>query len=82
MFLFNVSGACAPGEDVFHSADASQPAGMVVNSAPRPFGNGETALVEVKLASLDEGSLHLDGVDGPLLSRIDLPYVVAAAGDD
>ncbi|WP_418314713.1 YgfZ/GcvT domain-containing protein [Piscinibacter sakaiensis] len=81
MFLFHVAGACAPGEDVFHSSDVTQPAGMVVNSAPRPGASGETALIEVKLASLDDGSLHLDGVDGPLLTRIELPYKVAAPSE-
>ena len=81
MFLFNGAAVCTPGQDVYHSSDAGQPAGMVVNRAPRPTGSGDSALIEVKLAALDEGSLHLDSVDGPLLSRVDLPYAVTAASE-
>ncbi len=81
MFLFDAAGVCTPGQEVFHSSDAGQPAGMVVNGAPRPAGRGDSALVEVKLAAVDDGSLHLDSVDGPLLTRVDLPYPVTAASD-
>lgn len=81
MFLFDAAGACAPGQEVFHSSDASQPAGMVVNAAPRPAGRGDSALIEVKLAVVDDGSLHLDSVDGPLLTQIELPYPVTAASE-
>jgi len=86
MFLFdidiNVDGEVAPGQEVFHVNDPDQPAGMVVNVAPRPgVGNSDTArgvsaLVEVKLAALGDGTLHLGAVDGPALLRRDLPYEV------
>lgn len=81
MALFDAAGVCTPGQEVFHSSDASQPAGLVVNAAPRPAGSGDSALVEVKLAALDDGSLHLDSVDGPLLTRLAMPYPVAAASE-
>jgi folate-binding protein YgfZ len=75
MFLFAADADARAGQEVFHSADASQPAGMVVNAAPLP-GTASTALVEVKLAALEAGSLHLGAADGPLLRRLDLPYAL------
>lgn len=81
MFLFDCDGsidgnAAAPGQEVFHSADPGQPAGMVANAAPRPGGAGSSLLVEVKLAALQDGSLHLGTPQGPLLQRADMPYEV------
>ena len=52
----------------------SQPAGMVVNAAA--FAGSQVALVEVKLAALDSGHLHLGAPTGPALRRVDLPYEV------
>jgi tRNA-modifying protein YgfZ len=76
MFLFDVDTAAAPAQEVFHSADLSQPAGMVVNAAPHPAGAGSTALVEVKLAALDAGTLHLGAPEGALLQLGALPYAL------
>ena len=78
-FVFDVdaeaAAAARPGQEVFHSGDAAQPAGMVVNAAT--FAGAQRALVEVKLAALDGGSLHLGSVDGPRLLRIEpQPYAV------
>ena len=67
------------GQEVFASADPAQPAGMVVNVAANPSG-GYAGLVEVKLAMLDTGELHLGSVDGPVLRLGTLPY--ALPGDD
>jgi tRNA-modifying protein YgfZ len=78
MFLFDVDAAAVPGQEVFHSADAGQPAGMVVNAAPQPAGAGWSALVEVKLAALEAGSLHLGTPDGAVLRLGALPYAVVA----
>jgi tRNA-modifying protein YgfZ len=77
MFLFHVDAAASAGQEVFHSDDAGQPAGMVVNAAPRPDGSGWSALVEVKLAALDGGSLHLGAADGAVLQLGTLPYTVS-----
>jgi tRNA-modifying protein YgfZ len=77
MFLFDVAAAPTAGQEVFHSDDASQPAGMVVNAAPQPDGSGWSALVEVKLAALDTGSLQLGAPDGAALRLGALPYTVA-----
>jgi hypothetical protein len=64
------------GTEVFHSEDPGQPAGVVVNAAAVP-GDSTGAclmLVEVKLAALESGSLHLGSVEGPMLERRALPY--------
>ena len=76
MFLFDVDAPAAPGQEVFHSGDAAQPAGMVVNAAPHLHGVGASALVEVKLAALTSGSLHLGTPAGATLRRAELPYAV------
>lgn len=75
MFLFDVDAAAAPAQEVFHDGDPSQPAGMVVNAAPHPDG-GSSVLVELKLAALAAGTLHLGAPDGPPLVPRPLPYTV------
>jgi len=76
MFLFDTGDASATaGQEVFHSLDPDQPAGMVVDAAALP-GGPSLVLVEVKLAALEEGSLHLGKADGPRLKQTALPYDV------
>jgi len=75
LHLFATSGSAQPGQEVFHSDDRTQPAGMVVNAA-EASGAGSRLLAEVKLAALDSGTLHLGSADGPLLQRLPLPYPV------
>ena len=70
--LVDASAALMPGQEVFHSADADQPAGMVVLAGGG--AGAQSALIEVKLAALTEGTLHAGGVDGPLLTLRALPY--------
>jgi tRNA-modifying protein YgfZ len=77
MFLFELDEPAAAGQEVFHSAEATQPAGMVVNAAPHPSLAGWVALVELKLAALGEGSLHLGHPGGGLLRLGALPYTVS-----
>jgi len=76
MHLFATNGSAQPGQEVFHSEDPTQPAGLVVNAAELA-GSGCRLLAEVKLASLDGGSLHLGSADGPLLQHLPLPYPLA-----
>ncbi|MCA7998959.1 CAF17-like 4Fe-4S cluster assembly/insertion protein YgfZ [Burkholderia metallica] len=61
------------GVELFHSDDPGQPCGMVVNAAAAPAG-GVDALVEIKLAALDSGTVHLGSADGPALTFDTLPY--------
>lgn len=75
-FLFEVDADAQPGQEVFHPEDPGQPAGLVVNSAPRLQGGGSLLLAEVKLAALAGPSLRLSRADGPILSQQPLPYEV------
>jgi len=75
MHLFATDGVAQPGQELFHSADPLQPAGMVVNAATD--ATGTRLLAEVKLAALDGGSLHLGSAQGPALKRLELPYSIA-----
>ncbi|WP_088280702.1 folate-binding protein YgfZ [Ideonella sp. A 288] len=71
--LFDADVPVHAGQEVFHSDDPGQPAGMVANAATRP-GGGMSALVEVKLAALVQGTLHAGSPDGASLLRAPLPY--------
>ncbi len=72
--LFQVAAEACAGQEVFHSADPAQPAGLVANAASAD--GTSLALVEVKLAALDQGSLHLGDVNGPVLAPRVMPYPV------
>ncbi|HDR9091295.1 folate-binding protein YgfZ [Burkholderia vietnamiensis] len=61
------------GVELFHSDDPGQPCGMIVNAAAAPAG-GVDALVEIKLAALDSGTVHVGAADGPALAFDTLPY--------
>jgi folate-binding protein YgfZ len=76
MFLFDVDAPAAAGQEVFHSEDPAQPAGLVVNAAADPAGGGCAALVEVKLAALGGGTLHLGSAAGAVLRQRALPYAL------
>ncbi len=65
------------GIEVFHSDDPGQPCGMIVNAAAAPAG-GVDVLVEIKLAALESGSVHLGAADGPALAFVPLPYALPA----
>jgi tRNA-modifying protein YgfZ len=73
--LLHAPLALAPGQEVFSSADPGQPAGLVVNAGRLP-GVGDVALVELKLAALEGGTLHAGAADGPLLTLGALPYTI------
>jgi tRNA-modifying protein YgfZ len=75
MFLFQTSGSAAAGTEVYHSADAEQPAGLVVNAVTQ--ADGQTLLLaEVKLTALVQGTLHLSSNTGARLELRSLPYSV------
>ncbi|MFM2450124.1 MAG: tRNA-modifying protein YgfZ [Pseudomonadota bacterium] len=75
MFLFRTSGSATAGTEVFHSADAEQPAGLVVNAVKQ--ADGQTLLLaEVKLTALAQGTLHLSSNTGAMLEPRALPYAV------
>lgn len=65
------------GMEIFASTDLQQPCGMVVN-VERDIQGLAHCLVEIKLAALEAGSIHL-GVDGPVLQFSALPYALPDA---
>ena len=74
-YLLDSAAALQPGQEVFHSADPGQPAGMVVLAASAD-ALCHAALVELKIAALDGGTLHAGAADGPLLRPAALPYAL------
>ncbi|MCS0465300.1 folate-binding protein, partial [Burkholderia mallei] len=67
--------AAHAGVELYHSDDPGQPCGMIVNAAAAPEG-GVDALVEIKLAALGNGSVHLASASGPTLAFLPLPYAL------
>jgi tRNA-modifying protein YgfZ len=61
------------GMEVFTKADPEQPCGMIVNAERRPQG-GADCLVEIKLAAIEVGTVHLGSASGPALRIQALPY--------
>jgi folate-binding protein YgfZ len=76
-FLAHCSGELAAGQDVFHSGDPDQPAGIVAEAAPAPDG-GWDAIVSLQLSAADAGDLHAGRADGPALQLLPLPYLLLA----
>ena len=78
--VFDGDTPLQPGQEVFHSADPGQPAGLVANAGQ--LGDAHAALVEVKLAALaggaGPGEWHLGSPDGPTLRPGTLPYALPA----
>jgi folate-binding protein YgfZ len=72
-YLMDCAVPLAAGMEVFHSGDASQPAGMVVLGASRSDGR-HAALVELKMAALQDGSLHAGAGAAAWLKPAALPY--------
>lgn len=65
------------GDEVFAESDPAQPCGMIVNAAPNGSG-GADALVEMKLASVDDGGVHLGSATGAALTIAAMPYALDA----
>jgi len=76
-YLYELQGQALPGQEIFHSEDPGQPAGLVALAATRDDGRS-LILAETKIAALDAGSLHLGAPDGALLQPRALPYELKA----
>jgi folate-binding protein YgfZ len=74
-YLVHCDGELAAGQEVFQAADAGQPCGMVVQSAPAP-GGGSDAIVSLQITAAEAGGLTAGGADGPALSVLPLPYLL------
>jgi folate-binding protein YgfZ len=70
------NAAALAGQEVFSTADPEQPCGMIVNAAVNGEG-GADALVEMKLASLEE-DVHLGSASGAKLQFLPMPYPLDA----
>ena len=76
LFVVGSPAPLHPGQEVFHSADPEQPAGSVV-LAGTLAGAGHAALVSIKIAALESGTLHADSATGPQLLPGTLPYALS-----
>jgi tRNA-modifying protein YgfZ len=73
-YVVECGSALGPGQEVFHDADPGQPAGLVALAGN--LGGRHAALVELKIAALEGGRLHVGAPDGPLLTPLPLPYPI------
>jgi folate-binding protein YgfZ len=70
------NAAALAGDEVYSAADPDQPCGMIVNAAVNGLG-GADALVEIKLASLED-DVHLGSAAGAQLRFLPMPYPLDA----
>ncbi|WP_426105965.1 YgfZ/GcvT domain-containing protein [Massilia sp. TSP1-1-2] len=75
--LATIDASASPGDEVFSVADPEQPCGMVVNAADNGAG-GVDALIEIKLAALDDGAVRLGSAGGAPLRFLAMPYSLDA----
>jgi hypothetical protein len=66
------NAAARAGDEVYSMDDPDQPSGMIVNAAPNGQG-GADALVEIKLAALEQEVRH-GSAGGTPLAFLPLPY--------
>ena len=72
-YIVHADAELSVGQEVFHSADAEQPCGLVASAAPAPAG-GFDAIVSIQTAAAAEGHLTAVSASGPLLTLLPLPY--------
>jgi len=73
-YVLNSAEPLQPGQEVFLASEAGQPAGMVALAGS--WGERHAALVELKIAALDAGTLHAGSAAGPMLTMGELPYAI------
>ena len=72
--VFETEAVATVGQEIFHSADPEQPAGVVASAGTR---DGRSVIAaEIKLAALEGGSLHLGSASGAALQSRALPYEI------
>ena len=72
-FIVHADAELMAGQEVFNSADAEQPCGLVAAAAPAPDG-GFDAIVSIQTAAATDGSLTAVSASGPALDLLPLPY--------
>ena len=71
-FIVQGDAAMRAGQEVFSSADANQPCGLVAQAATD--GDCHVAIAELQLSATQGHSLHLGTAQGALLQLLPLPY--------
>ncbi|HMZ01993.1 MAG TPA: tRNA-modifying protein YgfZ, partial [Burkholderiaceae bacterium] len=80
-YLLASDAPAQPGQELFWSEDAEQPAGQVASAAADADGRpGWRLIAELKTSATESGSLHLGSATGPVLQILPLPYVLPPAG--
>ena len=74
-YLVHSNEPLTVGQEVFHSSDAEQPCGTVVQAAGHPAG-GFDAIVSMQTSAALDGSLHAGAAGGPTLTLLPLPYLL------
>jgi folate-binding protein YgfZ len=73
-FIAQCPEPMSAGQEVYASADASQPCGLVAQAASA--GQHHVAVVELQLSATENNSLHVGAASGPALSLLHLPYAL------
>ena len=74
-FVAHCEAPLVAGQEIFNSADADQPMGLVVQSAAAPQG-GFDAIVCLQLSALEGGTLHAGSSNGAQIDLLVLPYAL------
>lgn len=78
-FVLHADQAVKAGQEVFSDADPGQPAGLIINAAPRPGAQGGfSALAELKLSAIGTG---LSAADGVHFAMAEQPYELPQADE-
>jgi len=72
-FVGQVAGAAQAGQEVFSTADPSQPVGLIAQATAAPEG-GTAVIVSLQLAAAQADDLHAGAPDGSRLGKLHLPY--------
>ena len=75
MYPARVSGAAIAGQPLFSGGIDAQECGMIANAITTADGSS-TVLAVLPIQSRFETTIHLAAVDGPVLTFLDLPYVI------
>ena len=74
-YLVHCDSAMAAGDEVFGTADATQPCGTVAQAAASPYG-GVDAIVSMQVAAAQAGGLTLGAPAGAAIELLVLPYAL------
>jgi folate-binding protein YgfZ len=76
-FLAHSQEPLEPGQELIHESDASQPCGIVAQSAASPAG-GWDAIVSIQIAAAQGGTITSGTANGPAVTVEPAPYPLLA----